>query len=63
MQAPRLTMVLYEVGGWDRDTFAVESAGFNDKTPLDAMGHPHSDQLRVVQRFRRCVHWGNEALA
>jgi len=32
----------------DRDTFVVETAGFNDQTVLDAMGHTHSDELRVV---------------
>jgi hypothetical protein len=81
VQAPQLTMVLYEVGNthrqiyadgrklpsefnlpayygysvgrWERDTFVVETAGFNDKTTLDGMGTPHSDQLRVVERFRR----------
>lgn len=81
IQAPRLTVVLYEVGNdhrqiftdgrtlpteinlpayfgysvgrWEGDTFVVESAGFNDKTPLDAGGHRHSDQLRVVERYRR----------
>jgi hypothetical protein len=31
----------------------VETAGFNDKTPLDGMGHPHSEALRVLERFRR----------
>jgi hypothetical protein len=31
----------------------VETAGFNDQTLLDAMGHAHSDQLRIVERFRR----------
>jgi hypothetical protein len=81
VQAPRLTMVLYEVqnlhrqiytdgrdlpkevnlpaymgysaGHWERDTLVVESAGFNDKTTLDAMGHPHSEGLHVTERFRR----------
>jgi hypothetical protein len=43
----------YSVGRWDRDTFVVETAGFNDKTTLDALGHAHSDELRVVERFRR----------
>ena len=43
----------YSVGRWDGDTFVVETAGFNDKTRLDAMGHPHSDQLKVTERFRR----------
>ena len=81
VQAPHVTMVLYEagasfrqiyadgrklpaefnlpaylgysVGTWEGQTFVVESAGFNDKTTLDAFGHPHSDQLRVTERFRR----------
>ena len=43
----------YSVGRWERDTFMVETAGFNDKTPLDAIGHAHSDQLRVIEHFRR----------
>jgi hypothetical protein len=28
----------------------------NDKTWLDALGHPHSDALRVEERFRRPDH-------
>jgi len=43
----------YSVGHWERDVLVVETAGFNDKTPLDAMGHPHSDALRITERFRR----------
>ncbi len=43
----------YSVGHWDRDTLVVESAGFNDKTWLDIMGHPHSDALRVMERYHR----------
>jgi hypothetical protein len=41
------------VGKWERDTLVVETAGFNDKTWLDAMGHPHSEALRVVERYHR----------
>jgi hypothetical protein len=43
----------YSVGRWEGDTLIVETAGFNDQTPLDAMGHFHSDALRVTERFRR----------
>jgi hypothetical protein len=43
----------YSVGTWDGDTFAVESTGFNDRTWLDKAGHPHSDALRTIERFRR----------
>jgi len=42
------------VGRWENDTtFVVESVGFNDKTWLDRLGHPHSTELRVTERFRR----------
>jgi len=43
----------YSAGHWDHDVLVVETAGFNDKTPLDAMGHPHSDALHITERFRR----------
>ena len=42
------------VGHWEGDTtFVVDTVGFNEKTWLDRLGHPHSDQLRVNERFRR----------
>ena len=81
VQAPRLSIILYEagnahrqiytdgrelpkefslpayygysVGRWEGDTLVVESAGFNDKTPLDAAGHPHGEGLRLTERYRR----------
>jgi hypothetical protein len=31
----------------------VESIGFKDRGWLDRMGHPHSDGLRLVERFTR----------
>ena len=43
----------YSVGHWDGDTLVVESNGYNDRTWLDGAGHPHSEQLRVTERFRR----------
>jgi len=43
----------YSVGRWDGDTLIVESTGFNDRTWLDRAGHPHSEKLRVTERFRR----------
>ena len=41
------------VGRWEGDTLWVETVGFNDKGWLDAMGHPHSDALRLTERIRR----------
>jgi hypothetical protein len=43
----------YSVGRWERDTLVVETAGFNDKTWFDMMGHPHSEALRIVERYHR----------
>jgi hypothetical protein len=43
----------YSAGHWDHDTLVVETAGFNDKSPLDAGGHPHSEALHVTERFHR----------
>jgi hypothetical protein len=51
---PDPTWMGFSVGHWEGDTtFVVETAGFNDKTWLDRLGHPHSNQLRVTERFRR----------
>jgi hypothetical protein len=43
----------YSVGRWDGDTLVVTTAGFNDRTWLDFAGHPHSEGLRMTERFRR----------
>jgi len=43
----------YSVGRWDKDTFVVETVGFNDKAALDIMGHPRSESMRVTERLRR----------
>jgi hypothetical protein len=43
----------YSAGKWDHDTLVVETAGFNDKTWLDLFGHPHSEALRMVERYHR----------
>ena len=50
---PNPTWFGYSVGRWDGDTLVVESAGFNDRSWLDRAGHPHSEKLRVAERFRR----------
>ena len=50
---PNPTWMGYSVGRWEGDTFVVSSAGFNDQTWLDYNGHPHTEALRVTERFRR----------
>ncbi|MBV8845057.1 MAG: hypothetical protein JO307_19800 [Bryobacterales bacterium] len=55
---PNPSWMGYSVGHWQGDTLVVESAGFNDRTWLDRVGHPHSEDLRVTETFRR-VDFGN----
>jgi hypothetical protein len=43
----------YSVGHWDGDRLIVDVTGFNDKTWLDASGHPASEKLHVTERFHR----------
>jgi hypothetical protein len=50
---PNPTWMGYSVGHWDNDTLVVESAGFNDRTWLDYGGHPHTEALRIAERYRR----------
>jgi hypothetical protein len=43
----------YSIGRWEGDTLVAETVGFNDKSWLDDPGHPHSEALRVTERFHR----------
>jgi hypothetical protein len=43
----------YSTGQWDGDQLVVETVGLTDQSWLDGMGHPHSDRLRIIERFRR----------
>jgi len=50
---PQPSWLGYSVGKWEGDTFVAETVGFNDRGPLDAMGHPRSESLRLTERLRR----------
>jgi hypothetical protein len=41
------------VGRWEGDELVIESNGFKDSTWLDFGGHPHTEALRVTERYRR----------
>jgi hypothetical protein len=48
------TWLGYAIGHWEGDyTFVVESAGFNDRTWLGAAGYPHTEEMRVTERYHR----------
>jgi hypothetical protein len=47
------TYLGHSVGRWDGDTLVIDVVGFNEGTWIDYYGHPHTDQLHVVERFSR----------
>jgi hypothetical protein len=50
---PHPSFMGYSIGRWENDTLVVESHGFKDATWLDFGGHPHTEDLRMVERIRR----------
>ena len=47
------TYMGHSIGHYEGDTLVVDTVGFNGKTWLDRVGHAHSDQLHLIERFRR----------
>jgi hypothetical protein len=50
---PSPSFMGYAVGHWEGDTLVVESIGYKDSTWLDFAGNPHSEALRITERYRR----------
>ena len=50
---PNPTWLGHSVGHWEGDTLVVDTLGFNDRTWLDLNGHPHTEMMRLVERYRR----------
>jgi len=50
---PNPNFMGYSVGHWEGETLVVITAGYNDRTWLDADGHPHTESLRTTERFYR----------
>ncbi len=43
----------HSIGHWEQDTLVIDSVGFDDRSWLDAQGHPHTEMMHVIERFRR----------
>jgi hypothetical protein len=43
----------HSVGHFEGDTLVIQSAGFNEKTFLDATGAPHTDEMTTTERVRK----------
>ena len=50
---PDATWMGDSVGKYESDALVIDTVGFNDKTWIDQLGHPHSDALHLVERLRR----------
>jgi hypothetical protein len=53
---PEPTWYGYSVSHWEGNTLVVETTGFNEQSWLDSDGHPHSDQMKIEERFERVDH-------
>jgi hypothetical protein len=47
------TWLGHSVGRWEGDTLVVDVTNFNEGTWLDYYGHPHTDQMHVIERWTR----------
>lgn len=43
----------HSIGRWEGDTLVVDSRGFNESFWLDRLGLPHTEQLHMIERFKR----------
>jgi hypothetical protein len=47
------TWMGYSIAHWEGDTLVVNTAGYNDRTSIDLAGHPHTEALRLTERYHR----------
>jgi hypothetical protein len=50
---PDPTWYGHSIGWYEGGTFVVDTVGFNDKFWFDFKGHPHTEQLHIVERYTR----------
>jgi hypothetical protein len=50
---PNPTWYGHSTGRWDGDTLIVDTVGFNERFWFDFAGHPHTERLHIVERYRR----------
>ncbi len=50
---PEPTYMGHSIGHWEGDTLVVDTVGLTDRTTIDEIGMPHSENLHVIERYRR----------
>lgn len=43
----------HSVGHWEQDTLVIDTVGFNGKAWLSFAGHPATEKLHIIERYRR----------
>jgi hypothetical protein len=43
----------HSIGRYEGGTLVIDTVGFNDKFWFDFKGHPHTEQLHIVERYTR----------
>ena len=69
-EAPLLNWLGWNVGHWEGDTFVIESNGYDERSWVERTaaegdiaggGLPHSDQMRIIERYTRTTYGTLEA--
>jgi hypothetical protein len=50
---PNPSFMGYSTGHWEKETLVVASTGLDERTLLDTGGHPHTETMKVTERFHR----------
>jgi hypothetical protein len=50
---PNPSWMGHSIGHREKDTLVIDTVGFNDRSWLDTVGHPHTEMLHVIERLRR----------
>ena len=50
---PDPTWYGHSIGTWEGDTLVIDTVGFNDRFWFDFAGHPHTEKLHTIERYRR----------
>ena len=50
---PKITQMGTSVGHWEGDELVVQTVGLDDSAIIDQMGTPHSNQLKLTERFKK----------
>ena len=48
-----LSFMGHSIGKWEGDTLVVDTMYLRPETWIDGLGHPHTEELHIVERYKR----------